>query len=281
MADSPLGPILALGSAVTWGVSDFAGGMLSRRLSAFAVVGVSQALALVVLLAALPFVGLPDNVTWLPWAILAGVAGAIGLSAFYRSLAFGTVGVVSPISAMGAAIPVGIGLATGDDPGALQLVGIVLALVGAVLASGPELRGEEHVKAQAVWFAVLAAAGFGVTMWAIARGSESSPFMTLVGMRSTSVLGFAVAALLVRSVGGVRLRDLPGLALLGLGDVTANALLGISTTMGLLSISAVLSALYPVVTVALAAVILHERMKPIQLIGTALALLGVVLIAVV
>lgn len=281
MADSPIGPVLALGSALSWGVADFAGGMFSRRLSAFAVVGVSQALSLVVLLAAMPFLGVPDTLAWLPWAILAGASGAVGLSAFYRSLAFGTVGVVSPISAMGAAIPVGIGLATGDNPAALQLVGIVLALLGAILASGPELRGEEHVKAQAIWFAVLAAGGFGITMWAIARGSESSPFMTLVGMRGTSVLGFAVIALIVRSLGGVKAKDLPGLALLGLGDVTANALLGISTTFGLLSISAVLSALYPVVTVALAAVILHERMKPIQLIGTALALLGVVLIAVV
>lgn len=77
----------------------------------------------------------------------------------------------------------------------------------------------------------------------------------------------------------MRPRDLPKLALLGLGDVTANALLGFATTMGLLSITAVLSALYPVVTVGLAAVILHERMKPVQIIGVVLAFVGVGLIA--
>lgn len=279
MSDSPLGPTLALGSALAYGGSDFAGGMLSRRLSAFAVVGVSQALSLVALLIALPFVGVSASWAWLPWAALAGSAGALGLACFYRSLAFGTVGVVSPISAMGAAIPVGIGLATGDSPRTLQLVGIGFALIGAVLASGPELRGEEHVKAQAVWFAVVAALGFGIAIWAIARGSATSPYLTLVGMRATSVIGFGIAALVARSLGGVKPRDLPVLGLLGLGDVGANALLGWSTTFGLLSISAVLSALYPVVTVALAAVILHERMKPIQLVGTVLALTGVGLIA--
>lgn len=277
--ESPLGPTLALGSALAYGSADFAGGMVSRRRPAMAVVGVSMALSLVALLIVVAFVGVPATTAWLPWSILAGVAGAAGLVCFYRSLAFGTVGVVSPISAMGAAIPVVIGLAGGDNPRALQLAGIVLALLGAVLASGPELRGEEHVKATAVWFAVAAAFGFGIAMWAIARGSSSSALMTLVGMRTTSVVGFAIAAAVLRSLGGIAWRDVPALAGIGLTDVTANALLGLSTTFGLLSVSAVLSALYPVVTVALAAIILKERMKPIQVVGTVTALAGVVLIA--
>lgn len=277
--DSPLGPTLALGSALAYGSADFAGGMLSRRRPAMAVVGVSMALSLVALLIVVAFTGLPATLDWLPWSILAGVAGASGLVCFYRSLAFGTVGVVSPISAMGAAIPVIIGLVGGENPGTLQVAGIVLALVGAVLASGPELRGEEHVKATAVWFAVAAAFGFGIAMWAIARGSATSPLMTLVGMRTTSVAGFAIAAVVLRTIGGVTWRDVPALAGIGLTDVAANGLLGLSTTFGLLSVSAVLSALYPVVTVALAAVLLKERMKPVQVAGTVTALAGVVLIA--
>lgn len=277
--DSPLGPTLALGSALAYGSADFAGGMLSRRRPAMAVVGVSMALSLVALLIVVAFTGLPATLDWLPWSILAGVAGATGLVCFYRSLAFGTVGVVSPISAMGAAIPVIIGLVGGENPGTLQVAGIVLALVGAVLASGPELRGEEHVKATAVWFAVAAAFGFGIAMWAIARGSATSPLMTLVGMRTTSVAGFAIAAVVLRTIGGVTWRDVPALAGIGLTDVAANGLLGLSTTFGLLSVSAVLSALYPVVTVALAAVLLKERMKPVQVAGTVTALAGVVLIA--
>ncbi len=274
-----IGPLLALCSALTWGVADFSGGMLSRRLPSPAVVGVSQACSLVVLLALLPFIPRASSWGWLPWAIVAGLAGSLALVCFYRALSLGTVGVVSPISALGTAVPVIAALIAGEQPRTLQAAGIVVALAGAVLASGPELRGEEPVKAQAVWYALAAAGGFGVTMLAIAKGSAYSPMLTMVGMRSASVLAFGVAALVLHSVGGVAVRDLPTLALLGLADVSANALLGFATTMGLLSITVVLSALYPVVTVALAAVILHERMKPAQVAGVVLAFAGVGLIA--
>jgi drug/metabolite transporter (DMT)-like permease len=274
-----IGPLLALGSAVTWGVADFAGGMLSRRLPSAAVVGVSQACSLVVLLLVLPLIPAAGDWGWVPWSILAGLAGSAALICFYRALAYGTVGVVSPISALGASIPVLAGLLGGENPGPVRLAGIAVALTGAVLASGPELRGEQPVKAQAIWFAVAAAGGFGLTMLAIIRGAASSPMLTMVGMRSASVVAFGIAALALRSVGGVTGRDLPKLALLGVGDVTANALLGFASTVGLLSVTAVLSALYPVVTVALAAVILHERMKPVQVVGVVLAFVGVGLIA--
>lgn len=274
-----IGPLLALGSALTWGVADFSGGMLSRRLPSAAVVGVSQACSLVALLVLLPFMPAPTSSGWIGWAIVAGLAGSGALVCFYRALAFGTVGVVSPISAVAVSIPVIAGFAAGEQPRTLQVAGIVAAITGAVLASGPELRGEQHVKQQAIWYALAAAVGFGITMLAIARGSASSPMFTMVGMRSASVAAFGVAAIVLRSVGGVRPGDLPKLALLGLGDVTANALLGFATTMGLLSITAVLSALYPVVTVGLAAVILHERMKPVQIAGVVLAFVGLGLIA--
>lgn len=274
-----IGPLLALGSALTWGVADFSGGMLSRRLPSAAVVGVSQACSLVALLVLLPFMPAPTSSGWIGWAIVAGLAGSGALVCFYRALAFGTVGVVSPISALAVSIPVIAGFAAGEQPRTLQVAGIVAAITGAVLASGPELRGEQHVKQRAIWYALAAAVGFGITMLAIARGSASSPMFTMVGMRSASVAAFGIAAIVLRSVGGVRPGDLPKLALLGLGDVTANALLGFATTMGLLSITAVLSALYPVVTVGLAAVILHERMKPVQIAGVVLAFVGVGLIA--
>jgi drug/metabolite transporter (DMT)-like permease len=274
-----IGPLLALGSALTWGVADFGGGMLSRRLPSAAVVGVSQACSLVALLVLLPLLPLGGTGAWLGWSIAAGLSGSLALVCFYRALAFGTVGVVSPISALAVSVPVVAGLLAGEQPRLLQVAGIVAAVGGAVLASGPELRGEQPVKQQAVWFALVAAAGFGVTMLAIARGSADSPMLTMVGMRSASVIAFGIAAIALRSVGGVTASDLAPLTLLGIGDVSANALLGVASTMGLLSITAVLSALYPVVTVALAAIILHERMRPVQVAGVALAFAGVGLIA--
>lgn len=171
-----IGPLLALGSALTWGVADFSGGMLSRRLPSAAVVGVSQACSLVALLVLLPFMPGPHLVEgWIGWAIVAGLAGSGALVCFYRALAFGTVGVVSPISALAVSIPVIAGFAAGEQPRTLQVAGIVAAITGAVLASGPELRGEQHVKQRAIWYALAAAVGFGITMLAIARGSASSP----------------------------------------------------------------------------------------------------------
>ena len=274
-----IGPLLALGSALTWGAADFAGGFLSRRLPSAAVVGVSQACSLVVLWVLLPFFPTPASWGWLPWSIVAGLAGSLSLVLFYRALAYGTVGVVSPISALCAAVPVAAGLASGEQPRAVQLVGIGVAMAGAVLASGPEVRGAERVKAQAVWYSVAAAGGFGLTMLAIARGSAHSPMLTMVGMRASSVIAFGVVAIALRTVGGITARDLPALTLLGVADVSANTLMGFASTFGLLSITAVLSALYPVVTVALAAAILHERLKPIQIAGVLLAFAGVALIA--
>ncbi|MFZ1412070.1 MAG: DMT family transporter [Micropruina sp.] len=274
-----LGPLLALGAAVSYGIADFGGGMLSRRRPAAAVVGVTQGSSLVVLLVGLIVVGFPDTTAWLPWSVVAGACGAIGLVAFYRALAFGTIGVVSPISALGFGIPVIIGLVTGDDPSSVQLLGIGIAALGAVAASGPELKGEEHVKAQAVWLAALSGVAFGVTIYSLTRGGESSTYLTLVGMRVTSVTGFVIAALVMRSLGGVTVKDLPAMTAVGMMDVLANGLLAWASTMDLLSITAILSALYPVVTVGLAAVILKERLKTIQKIGVALAFLGIGLIA--
>ena len=132
--DSPVGPALALGAAASFGVSDFAGGMVSRRRPAIAVVGVSQACSLVVLLAVTAVVGLPAGYGWLPWAAFAGTAGAVALVLFYQALAVGTVGVVSPISALGAIIPVGLGLLAGERPAPVTVAGIAVALIGAVLA---------------------------------------------------------------------------------------------------------------------------------------------------
>ena len=101
-----IGPLLALGSALTWGVADFSGGMLSRRLPSAAVVGVSQACSLVALLVLLPFMPAPTSSGWIGWAIVAGLAGSGALVCFYRSLAVCTFGVVSPISALPVSTPV-------------------------------------------------------------------------------------------------------------------------------------------------------------------------------
>lgn len=279
---------LALLSSALWGSADFLGGLLSRRRPAALVVGTSQAVGLVAItLVALPAGALDDPTAYLPWAVGAGVAGIVGLTCFYAALAAGTMGVVSPIAALGVVVPVLVGLARGERPAGIQLVGIAVAVTGVVLASGPELSGRAGLRP--VLLAVVAALGFGLALLFIAEGSRTSTLMTLVTMRLTSV-SLAVLALVValRRVSSGRLdrgrlrldrRDLGLVAVVGVGDVAANLTFGLASTRDDVSVVAVLGSLYPVVTVLLARIVLRERLGPAQSFGVAAALGGVAMIA--
>jgi len=272
--------LLALASSLLWGAGDFLGGTLTRRLPAAAVVGVSQALALVAFATAAVLggeaaTGMP-TAGWL-WSVAAGVAGMTGLVAFYSALASGTMGVVAPIAALGVVVPLAAGLLGGERPSVVSLVGACLGVLGGVLASGPDLAGQ--ASRRPVLLALLAGFAFGLTLLFLARGSEDSPLLTLVGMRTTSVTVLVVVAVVVGSIGGVRRRDLPLLGVIGVLDGSANLAYAIATTAGLLSLVAVLASLYPAVTVLLARVVHHERMTRVQDVGVVAAVAGVVLVA--
>jgi drug/metabolite transporter (DMT)-like permease len=272
--------LLALGSSLLWGAGDFLGGTLSRRLPAVAVVGVSQALALVLFVVAALAVGelaegMPAS-AW-AWAVGAGLAGLVGLVAFYSALAAGTMGVVAPVAALGVLVPVLVGVLAGERPSALQAVGAALGVAGGVLASGPELRGGASTRP--VLLALLAGIAFGLVLVFLAEGSEQSPLLTLVGMRAASVTVLVVVAVVLRSLGGVRRTDLPLLCLIGVLDGGANLAYAVASTMGLLSLVSVLASLYPAVTVVLARVVHHERMSRVQDAGIVAAVVGVALVA--
>jgi drug/metabolite transporter (DMT)-like permease len=274
--------LLALLSSVLWGSADFLGGVVTRRLPAVAVVAWSQAVALLAVSVAAVVTGEAGAPAgWVLWSVLAGAAGAAGLVAFYTALSSGTMGVVSPLAALGVVVPVVGGLAAGDQPRVLQVVGMALGAAGAVAAGGPELSGRTLRSAQgrSVVLAVVAGLFFGVALLGIQRGADSSPLMTMVGMRVTSVLIFVCVGLAVRSHGGVRPRDLPVIGAIGVLDVSANLVFAFASTQGMDSVVAVLGALYPVTTVALGAVVLRERLVPVQRIGVVLALSGVALLA--
>jgi drug/metabolite transporter (DMT)-like permease len=261
-----------------WGGADFLGGLLSRSRRAVAVVAGSQACGLVaVALVALGTGEWHGSTGWLGWSVLAGLVGASGLVAFYTSLGCGTMGVVSPIAALGAVVPVLLGLVQGESPSGLVVVGLVLALVGVVTASGPELSG--GAGARPVVLASVAGVCFGLALVFIERGAQTNAVMTMTGMRATSVAMFVVAALTLRTNGGLVVRDVPALAVVGIADVGANLLFALATQRGLLSVTAVLGSLYPVVTVMLARVVLHERLRLVQQVGVVAALTGVVLVS--
>lgn len=270
--------VLALMSSFLWGSADFYGGVLSKRISPYAVVGASQACGFVAISAVVLALGRFDGSTdWIGWALMAGVTGAGGLVLFYAALASGTMGVVSPIAALGAIVPVIVALVQGETPTILALVGMVIALGGAVLASGPELRGETG--ARSVLLAAAAGVCFGLALTALAYGARKDPLLALWGMRLTSVVIFTAAALIARSLGGLTLADLPKVAVVGLGDTSANLLFGFAATMGLVSLTSVAGSLYPVATVLLAWLVLNERMLKIQVLGVVMALVGICLVS--
>lgn len=274
--------VLALLSSVMWGTADFLGGTASRKFKVPVVTGLSQFIGLIfaaMIATALGAWNAPLD--YVPWAIVASIAGAAGLMAYYAALASGTMGVVSPIAALGVLVPLVAGIVGGDQPSPAQWVGIVLALVGVTLASGPEVSGASG--ARPVILAVVAAGLFGISLLAIAVGARTSVIMTMTGMRVVTVTLFGIALLVALARGS---RPLTGVAdgwamivTIGIFDVAANLLFGEASTRGMLALVAVLGSVYPVVTVLLAAILHGERLRPVEYAGIAVAFVGVALVA--
>ena len=280
--------LLALLASLLWGTSDFAGGTLTRRLPSATVVLGSQAVALATLVPLALLLDAADTGQVVGPGVLAGIVGPAALAAFYRALALGTMGVVAPIAALGVAVPVLAGLAQGESPSGLQLAGIAVAVVGVVLACGPELRGAGRGGAMPLLLAAVAALGFGTVFVLLAEGSAGEEagvgdvVLVLLVMRLTSVALLTAIALVRRSTTGrtpLRPADLPALALVGVFDVGANGAFAVASQSDLVSVTAVLASLYPVVTALLAWRGHGERLVRLQLIGVVAALAGVVLLA--
>ncbi|HET6693048.1 MAG TPA: DMT family transporter [Streptomyces sp.] len=270
--------LLALASSACWGTADFFAGLKSKSTPAAAVVAWSQGMALLVI-SVVVAVRHDDFAAegWPLWSVAAASAGTVGLVCFYAALSTGTMGVVAPIASLGVVVPVLLGLMGGEQPPALAWVGMAIAVVGVLLASGPELSGD--VSPRPVGLAAVAAGGFGLALYCLDRGARESLLHTLWGMRLTSVLFFVVVALVLRSLGGVGAADLPALLAIGLGDLLANGLFAFASSRGLVSVVSVLGSMYPVVTVLLARFLLHERLQRIQSVGVALSIVGVAVIA--
>ncbi|MEU7030798.1 DMT family transporter [Streptomyces sp. NPDC046275] len=284
--------LLALGTSLLWGLADFGGGLLTRRFPALTVVVVSQTVAVLVLGTVVLSTGAFDEAGPRLWyAVAAGVVGPVAMLAFYRALALGPMGVVSPLGSLGVVVPVGVGLLLGDRPGLLQFAGIAVAVLGVVLAGGPELRGAP-VQRQAVLLTLVAAFGFGAVMALISEASTTVTglFLALFVQRVTNVaVGGAALWVSVRrggralpeDGGGLRAiaASLPALAFVGLADVAANGTYALAAQRGPVTVAAVLASLYPVVTALAARGVLKERLRAVQAAGAGLALVGTVLLA--
>ncbi|MEV5505475.1 DMT family transporter [Streptomyces orinoci] len=284
-------PLYALTTSLLWGLADFGGGLLTRRMPALTVVLVSQLLAVAALGTIVVTTGAWTEAGPQLWfAAAAGVVGPAAMLCFYRALALGPMGVVAPVGALGGvAVPVGLGLAWGERPGLLQVAGIAVAVAGVVLASGPGMSGAP-VQREALTLTLVAAFGFGTVMALIAEASHSLPglFLALLVQRLCNVLvgGTALYASVRRgspALPGGGWSDiraaLPALAFVGLADVAANGTYNLAANSGPVTVAAVLASLYPVVTALAARGLLSERLRLVQASGAGLALVGSVLLA--
>jgi drug/metabolite transporter (DMT)-like permease len=271
---------ISLASALSWGVSDFLGGLTSRRLPVLGVLAVSQPAGLLLIAALIAVIGAdPISANKLAIAYLAGVASLGGLAAFYAAMALGTVSVVAPIAALGVVVPVAFGLIQGESPAAIQLAGLIPAVAGVVILSSEENPKHAAVARRSIALAILAGLGFGVFFTGLDAAAADRPGWAILAVRVGGVSAVA-AALLISRPRLNRVRTALGvLVLIGAFDVTANALFAIASTKGVLPVVAVGGSMYPAFTVALAHAVLGERLARVQWVGAVLALLGVALIA--
>lgn len=287
--------LLALGAALSYGMSDFAGGSLTRRTHVLVVFLLSQLVSFAVLLAAVIVAAGAVSGSGLSWGAAAGLAGVAGTSLLYQGLAIGRMSVVAPITGvLSAGLPVLFGLAAGERPGLAALVGIVLGMAAvpvitrardpapASTTADPDGRVAVQAAArsrQAVMCALGAGVGFALFYILLARSPADSGMWPMLGTRVSIVatLGLLVAVrgLPVRVPAGTGLR----LAGLGIVNTLADLLFLLATRGGLLSLVAMITSLYPGVTVALAAVVLREPIARWQLAGLGVAAASVALIA--
>jgi drug/metabolite transporter (DMT)-like permease len=276
-----LGFLLGLAASASWGVSDFIGGLQTRRYSALSVLIVSQPIGLALAYAVALVLG--DEMLSAEKFALGAFAGAtvvLALGAFYRAMALGSISVVATIGAMGILVPVIGGVVQGESPAGLQAAGAVVAVAAIVLVArepDPEWRAANRAS---VGLAGMAALGFGTFFLALDGAAAADPAWAIAAARTGGVALLAVAALWLRPpLPRARGRVLAALLAIGFFDILANSLYAVATTHGILPLVAVAASMYSAVTVLLARVVLGERLAPAQRAGIAIALTGVALIA--
>jgi drug/metabolite transporter (DMT)-like permease len=277
--------LLALVSAFAYGLSDFVGGLVSRRASVWSVAVVLQASSALCTALVAPLVGGSVTGVDLAWGTLSGVGSGFGVCYLFRGLSRGAMAVVAPLSAVGAAVlPLVVALVAGERPSTLKLLGIAVALPGIWLVSGGD-ADHDNASGRAsrrtgVTDGLLAGLGFGVMFVALAQvGEDSGLWPVAHGQVVAEVVAAGIALALRASWRPATTRLMASAAAAGPLGALAVVAYTVSTRTGLLSVSAVLSSLYPAATILLAATVLHERVRRPQLVGLLLCGVTVSLLA--
>lgn len=300
--------VLALGAALAYGVADFLGGAVARKSTALKALTWCVPVGLAVALVSALLTGGSAGPGPMAWGFAAGLSGGAGLITFYRALARGPMSVVAPVSALAAAVfPIAVGVAQGERLDAFVLIGVLLCLVAIGLVSmeagdakeagdGEEAAGPAATGPAAAWWRRLLDSGpimagvsgtcFGVFFVLLKTAGDGDGLWPIVGARVGNLVIVGAALLFVALRGGdlgprVSGRTLIALALLsGTLDASANVLFFLAVNGGMLSLAAVLTSLYPAITVLLARIAYSERLRAVQRVGMAVAAAGVTLVTV-
>jgi len=271
---------LAVLSSITYGAADFLGGLATKRSNMFSVVVFSQLSGLILVLISVPSLpsSLPTKIDF-AWGAASGLAGGIGVALLYRGLAIGVMSVVAPVSAVCAVIiPLVAGLALGERPTGLAILGILLAIVAIVLVSQTGHIEERKRATTGLPIAIASGIAIGIFLVFLERTGPSAGLWPLIAARVVSVTFFTMAGLMSREKLMPRRESMPIVIGCGALDILANILYLLAVRRGLLSIVATLTSLYPASTIILARIVLRERLRFLQRAGVACAAVAIVLI---
>lgn len=272
---------LGLSAAVSWGAADFAGGLATRRATPFLVTAVAHGLSLLALAALVVLLHLPvPSGVDLLLGFCAGIAGGIGLITFYHALTLGPMGLTAALTGLLTAIvPVLFSFAGEGLPKPLQLAGFAVAIPSIWLVANNH-HGRSN--SRALWLGSAAGVLFGILLIFLKLSSEGGVLWALTSSRTAST-GIAVTLLVLRTRRGKPIfegRGFGWLAILtGLLDTGGNLLYAFATRIGRMDVAAVLSSLYPAITILLAMAILKERASRMQILGMMMALVAVAMIS--
>lgn len=285
--------VLAAAAGMSYGASDFSGAVASKDNDSSAVAALVQVVSLFALSGIVAFSTTNAGTGDLVWGAIAGIGGGLGLATFYRALALGPMSTAAALTALvSAAVPVLAGLALGDRPAALTLIGIGLAVpAGVLVAAGgtatttrARWSPRDHAlmgvhKRQTQTLSVVAGFGFGVFFIALSRTSDEAGLMPLVSARAMSVAALVLFMLLTGAKPRVGRRSWAGVVVAGFLDCAANVMYLQAVRGGDFTWVAALSSLYPVSTVLLARLLLNERLHRLQVVGLAMAAGAMTLVA--
>jgi len=277
---------LAVLSGLIWGVGDFAGGKATQRAAVLPVVWISKLVSLPLLAIYLVATYVPMTPIGLAWGGMAGVAGFVGLVLFYRALSAGAMAVIAPITGVtSAAIPVVVGLLSGERPSGARLIGVGCALLAIALVSisAPPPGRRQIVNSRLVIAALCAGGGFALFFILLALAGDAASgsvgLWPIAGSQLSALIICGLMLLMTRPGPWPRQAALGFTMVAGPCDMSANALFLLASRGGDLSVVAPLAALYPVTTVILALIVDRERLRGVQIAGLAFAVASLVLVS--